>query len=432
MVKPLKVGLCGLGTVGAGVAQLLCQNAGQIERRAGRPIQLMRVASRTPRPEIDLGKAVFSTDISDVTSDPKLDVVVELIGGEDRAQEVCRDALAQGKHLVTANKALIANRGEILLQLAEEKQLSIRFEAAVAGGIPILKTIAEGLAANRINWIAGIINGTSNYILSAMTHQGREFSDVLKEAQALGYAEADPTFDVEGVDAAHKLTILAAFAFDMPFNFASVYTEGIQDITPEDIEYARQLGYRIKHLGIAHRSSRGVDLRVHPTLIPEDRLLAAVDGVMNAVAIHSDALGSSMYYGPGAGALPTASSVIADLVDLARETQPTHTVATEHPPMLQIEAVESSYYLKIPAVDQPGVLARVAEILSREGISIESVIQREQAIRLKQDTAWVPVIILTQRVLEQKMNAAQKTLQKLPEVLEPITRLRVETLDGHA
>ena len=430
--RPLKVGLCGLGTVGQGVVNLLHRNAEQIERRAGRAIQLHRVASRTPRDGVPLHGAVFDTDVFDVLSDSELDVVVELIGGESTAADLCFRALEQGFHVVTANKALIATRGNELMRLAAAMQRSIRFEAAVAGGLPILKTITQGLSADRISWIAGIINGTSNYILSAMEHQNREFDDVLTEAQQLGYAEADPSFDIGGTDAAHKLTVLAALAFNIEYQFDAVYTEGIASITPEDIEYAKQLGYRIKHLGIAHCSDRGIDLRVHPTLIPADRLLASVDGVMNAVSLYSDALGSSMYYGAGAGALPTASSVIADLVDIARDPRPVPYTSPPASKMLPMHEVESAYYLKIPAIDQPGVLARVAEILSQEGISIESVIQREQAVQLQQETAWVPVIILTQRVIEKKMNTAQSTLENLAEVVGPITRLRVETLDGHA
>ncbi len=426
------MGLCGLGTVGQGVVELLRRNQASIDVQAGRPIELVRVASRTPKPMVDLGGAAFSTDLADVINDPQVDVVLELIGGEADARQLLLQAIEARKHFVTANKAMIAAHGDELLPNAYEAGISVGFEAAVGGGIPIIKTLREGLAANSINWVAGIINGTSNFILSAMAGKGASFDDALSEAQALGYAEADPTFDIEGVDAAHKLAIMAALAFDCPIAFPAVYTEGISTLTAEDIEYAQALGYRIKHLGIARRSARGIETRVHPALVPEQRLLAKVDGVMNAVVINSDAVGSSLYYGPGAGALPTASSVLADVIDIACNRAARPLSINGEADRLNMAEVDTAYYLRIPAVDQPGVLAQLAQILSQNAISIEAVIQREQAIRVTGSTSWVPVIILTHRVQEQAMNQALETIQALPEVVGQITRIRVEPLDEHA
>jgi homoserine dehydrogenase len=428
----LRIGLCGLGTVGQGVIQLLSRNQASIERQAGRPIRLVRVASRTAKPLVDLSGAAFSTDVFDVVRDPDVDLVVELIGGDAVPAELLNEAIRHGKHFVTANKAMIAIHGDALLPRAQEAGISIGFEAAVGGGIPIIKTLREALAANSVNWVAGIINGTSNFILSAMTGKGASFEDALTEAQALGYAEADPTFDVEGVDAAHKIAILSALAFDTTIALSSVYTEGINGVTAEDIDYAARLGYRIKHLGIARRSPAGVETRVHPVLIPDGRLLAKVEGVMNAVVVNSDAIGSSLYYGPGAGALPTASAVLADVIDIAcnRTTRPLRLPSAGQ--RLGIADIETACYLRIPAVDQPGVLAKVAQILSHHAISIEAVIQREQAIRTTGATSWVPVIILTHRVREHSMNQALAAIQALPEVVGQIARIRVEPLDEHA
>ena len=432
-MKALRIGICGLGTVAQGVVGLLRSNGADIDRRSGRAVRLVRVASRTAKPEVDLLGAAFTTDVLDVVRDPEVDLVVELIGGEDRAAELFRASLEAGKDVVTANKALIAVHGAELLRQAASAGRAVGFEAAVAGGIPIVKTLSEGLAANAINWVAGIINGTSNYILTAMAVEGRSFEDALAEAQALGYAEADPTFDVEGIDAAHKLTILSALAFGTDLDFDAVFTEGISAVTPEDIEYANELGYQIKHLGITRRSDAGVELRVHPTLIPVSRMLAKVDGVMNAVVVNSDAVGSSLYYGPGAGAGPTASAVLADVMDVARcgGTVPTP-ARSDQPQRLTMDAVRTAYYLKIPAIDEPGVLANVARILSAEAISIEAVIQREQAIRMDDGKPWVPVIIMTHRVEEAAMNRALARVQALPEVIGDITRFRVEPLDAHA
>jgi homoserine dehydrogenase len=429
-VQPLRIGLCGLGTVGAGVLSLLDTNRAGITRQAGRPIEVVRIASRTPKPAIQPRDIPFSTELRDVVADRNVDAVVEAIGGVDAAAGLFQQCIGAGKHFVTANKALIATRGAQLLPAARAAGVLVGFEGAVAGGIPIIKALREGLAGNTINWIAGIINGTSNFILTAMAG-GHEFARALADAQALGYAEADPTFDVEGIDAAHKLAILAALAFGVRLDASTVYAEGISRIGSEDIEYAAALGYRIKHLGITRRTAGGIEMRVHPTLVPERRLLAKVDGVMNAVVINSDAVGSSLYYGPGAGALPTASAVLADLIDIARGNS-VEVPADAGAKPLPMADVVAAYYLRIPAVDQPGVLAKVAQILSTNGISIEAVIQREQAIRSNGKVPWVPVIILTHRVQERLMDAAVAAIQALAEVVNPITRIRVEMLDEHA
>ena len=428
--QPLRIGLCGLGTVGQGVVSLLRANAGEIARRAGRGIEIVRIASRTPKPDQVPSGVVFSTSVEDVVADERVDVVVETMGGTDAAADLFQQCIDAGKHIVTANKALLATRGADLLPAAQRAGIRVGFEGAVAGGIPIIKALREGLAGNSVNWIAGIINGTSNYILTEMA-AGNDFAKALAAAQALGYAEADPTFDVEGIDAAHKLAILAALAFGVRLDIGGVFIEGISGVGVEDIDYAAALGYRIKHLGIARRTPAGIELRVHPTLIPERRLLAKVEGVMNAVVINSDAVGSSMYYGPGAGALPTASAVLADLIDMARGNA-VAVPADIGVETLPIGEVATAYYLRIPAVDQPGVLAHVAQILSSNGISIEAVIQREQAIRLTGDVPWVPVVILTHRVVERAMDIAVAAIARLDEVVQPITRIRVETLDEHA
>ena len=429
-MQPLRIGVCGLGTVGQGVLSLLRSNGAAIARQAGRPIEIARIASRTPKPALIPSGVPFTTAVGDVVTDPRVDVVVESIGGVDAAAVLFQQCIDAGKHFVTANKALIATKGAQLLPRARRANVCVGFEGAVAGGIPIIKALREGLAGNSINWIAGIINGTSNYILTEMA-SGNDFAKALADAQALGYAEADPTFDVEGIDAAHKLAILAALAFGIRLDPEAVFTEGISHIGVEDLDYAAALGYRIKHLGITRRTQSGIEMRVHPTLIPERRLLAKVDGVMNAVVINSDAVGSSMYYGPGAGALPTASAVLADLIDIARGNA-VDVPADTGVDALPISAVSTAYYLRIPAVDQPGVLAKVAQILSVNGISIEAVIQREQAIRSNGDVPWVPVIILTHRVVERLMDVAVAAIQGLNEVVHPITRIRVETLDEHA
>jgi len=429
-MKTLRVGLCGLGTVGQGVLELLQKNADLISLRCGRSIQLVRVASRTEKPQVDLGNAVFSTRIEDLLEDADIDVIVEAIGGSDTALSLMHAALKSNKHIITANKALIAEHGNILIPLALAANLYLGYEAAVAGGIPVIKALREGLAGNQIDRISGIINGTSNFILSAMSQSGDDFDTALQDAQKLGYAEADPGFDIDGVDAAHKLSILAALAFGMPLHFDSVYMEGISDVSVEDIQYARDLGYRIKHLGICSMDTKGLSLRVHPSLVPSGQMLANVEGVMNAVQIESDALGSSMYSGPGAGALPTASSIVADLIDLARGNTGDMYYNNEAT-MVGIEKIKTAYYLRIPAVNKPGVLAEVARELSSHGISIEAVTQRERNASQDVAVSWVPVIIITRQVMEDTMNKALASIQASDHVVGKIMRIRVEAGDTH-
>ena len=437
-MEPVKIGLLGLGTVGGGTVGVLRRNAGEIARRAGRGIEIARAAARDlnrPR-SFDPSGIALTTDPNEVVDDPELAIIVELIGGDTLARDLVLRAIEQGKHVVTANKALIAKHGNEIFAAASERGVMVAFEAAVAGGIPIIKAIREGLAANHIEWLAGIINGTGNFILTEMRDKGRDFADVLKEAQALGYAEADPTFDVEGIDAAHKLTILASIAFGIPLQFDAVYTEGISRITREDVAYAEELGYRIKHLGITRRNSHGIELRVHPTLIPERRLIANVDGVMNAVLVKGDAVGPTLYYGAGAGAEPTASAVVADIVDVVRtltadpENRVPHLAfqpdALSDQPVLDMAQVETAYYLRMQAQDRPGVLAEVTRILGDHGISIEAIIQKEPL----PGTPHATVIMLTHRVVEGNMNDAIAGIEALPVIEGPVTRIRVETLDG--
>ncbi len=432
-MKPVKVALCGLGTVGSGVFNVLQRNANEIARRAGRPICIEQVAMRRPNPNCDTSKVAVTDDIFAVLQNPEIDIVVELIGGSDAAYDLAMGAIKAGKHLVTANKALIAVHGNEIFQAAHEAGVVVAFEAAVAGGIPIIKSIREGLTANKIEWIAGIINGTGNYILSSMQQEGRDFAEVLAEAQALGYAEADPTFDVEGIDAAHKLTILSAIAFGVPLSFDKVYTEGISRIQAEDLRYAEDLGYVIKHLGITKRTAKGLELRVHPTLIPKQRLIANVNGVKNAVMVKGDAVGPTLYYGAGAGSEPTASSVIADLVDVARAMDvdqdsrvPYLAFAhqTDNLPVLQMEEIRSAYYLRLLAVDRPGVLAKVATILSEQGISIEALIQKDTNA-----SELVPIILLTHQTQEANMNEALRQIEALEDISGDIMRIRVESLN---
>jgi homoserine dehydrogenase len=428
-LEPLKVGVCGLGTVAQGVLKVLTGNRETITRRAGREIRVVAIASRNAKPDVDLNDAVFSTDVHALAASTDIDVLVELIGGEQTAMELVTTALANGTPVVTGNKAVIALHGNELLPLAAANQTHLGFEAAVAGSIPIIASLTNSLAANEHQWLAGIINGTSNFILSAMSEKGQSFADALLEAQKLGYAEADPTFDVEGIDAAHKLTILTALAFDMGFKFDDIYTEGIASLTVEDIEYARQLGYRIKHLGIARRRNDGIEVRVHPVLVPSDHLLANIDDAMNAVLVQSNAAGPTLYSGAGAGELPTASAVVADLMDLARGTArlpaPRADSGNE---ILPIDAINSAYYLRIPSLDRPGVFARVATILSERNISIEAAIQREQARAPGEtgDEPWVPIVILTHMVRESVMNDALQAVQALNDVVGDIMRIRVE------
>jgi len=434
-VNPVKVGLLGLGTVGGGTANVLRRNAGEISRRAGRGIEISHAAARNlDSTKADMTGMKLTEDAFEVVNDPEVAIVIELIGGYEPARTLVLQAIANGKHVVTANKALIARHGNEIFTAAREHGVMVAFEAAVGGGIPIIKALREGLAANRIEWLAGIINGTGNFILTEMRDKGRDFADVLAEAQALGYAEADPTFDVEGIDAAHKLTILASIAFGIPLQFDKVYTEGITRITREDVAYAGELGYRIKHLGVARATDEGIELRVHPTLIPERRLIANVDGVMNAVLVKGDAVGPTLYYGAGAGAEPTASAVIADIVDVVRtlSSEPATRVphlafqpdALSDKPVLPVEAIETAYYLRLQAADKPGVLAEVTRIFADAGISIEAILQKEPPA----DSPDATVIILTQRVRERQMNAAIARIEALDTISGAVTRIRLEHL----
>jgi len=431
-LKPVKVGICGLGTVGGGTFNVLTRNAEEISRRAGRKIIIEQIGTRRENPACDTSGMQLTSDVFEVATNPEVDVVVELIGGYDTARDLVMTAIENGKHVVTANKALIAVHGNEIFTAAQEKNVMVAFEASVAGGIPIIKAIREGLAANEINWLAGIINGTGNFIMTEMREKGREFADVLQEAQALGYAEADPTFDVEGIDAAHKLTILSSLAFGIPLQFSKAYTEGISKITPQDIQYAEELGYRVKHLGITRRTDKGIELRVHPTLIPHQALLANVNGVMNAVLVDGDAVGQTLYYGPGAGAEATASAVVADIVDVVRTLTADRDNRVPHlafqptelsdAPILPVEETTSAYYLRLQAVERPGVLAHVTRILGEKGINIEAIIQKQTT------EAQVPVIMLTQRVEERMMNEAIREIEALPDILGEIIRIRVELL----
>ncbi|WP_020209068.1 homoserine dehydrogenase [Gilvimarinus chinensis] len=434
MLKPVRIGICGLGTVGSGTVNVLARNQRVINARAGCDIIVEQIGARRDNPQVDMASLNVTRDIFEVARNPNVDVVVELIGGISVARDLILEAIANGKHIVTANKALIAEHGNEIFAAADAKGVTVAFEAAVAGGIPIIKSIREGLSANRIEWLAGIINGTGNFILTEMRDKGRDFAEVLTEAQELGYAEADPTFDVEGIDAAHKLVILASMSFGIPLQFDKVFTEGISKIEPVDVAYADELGYRIKHLGIARRVADGIELRVHPTLIPERRQLANVDGVMNAIMVKGDAVGPTMYYGAGAGAEPTASSVIADIVDVARTltADPEHRVpylgfqqsSLSDRNILPIDEVETAYYLRMSALDKPGVLSQVATILSDSGISIEALIQKEA----DEDEEIVPLILLTNRAVEKHLATAISKIEALSSITGPITRIRLEPL----
>jgi homoserine dehydrogenase len=435
-LKPVKVGILGLGTVGGGTVNVLKRNAAEISRRAGREIIIKRASAK------DLSKIricdtqgiILSSDPMDIINDPEIEIVLELIGGAGTVKEMVLKAIENGKHVVTANKSLIALHGNEIFAKASEKGVIVAFEAAVAGGIPIIKAIREGLSGNHIQWLAGIINGTGNFILTEMRDKGRDFYDVLAEAQALGYAEADPTFDVEGIDAGHKLTILASIAFGIPLQFDKVYTEGITQVTRLDVEYAEQLGYRIKHLGIARQTPEGIELRVHPTLIPERRLIANVNGVMNAVLVKGDAVGATLYYGAGAGAEPTASAVVADVIDVVRaltsdpENRVPHLAfqadSLADITVLTADCFKTSYYLRLNAEDKPGVLADVTRILADHHISIEAIIQKEPL----RDESAIPIILLTQITLEKEMNAAIAKIEALKTVTGKVNRIRMETL----
>jgi homoserine dehydrogenase len=434
-MKPINVGLLGLGTVGGGTLTVLRRNAEEITRRAGREIRVVRAAVRNPEKARALaGDLPLSANPFDVVDDPEIDIVVELIGGLEPARELVLQAIQNGKHVVTANKHLVAKHGNEIFAAAQAKGVMVAFEAAVAGGIPIIKALREGLTANRIEWLAGIINGTSNFILTEMRDKGAAFDDVLKEAQRLGYAEADPTFDIEGIDAAHKLTILSAIAFGIPMQFDRAYTEGISRLTREDVQYAEELGYRIKLLGIARRAEAGIELRVHPTLIPERRLIANVDGAMNAILVKGDAVGPTLYYGAGAGAEPTASAVIADLVDVTRlhTADPHHRVPhlafqpdqLADTPILPMDEVRTSYYLRLRAFDRPGVLADITRILADSEISIDAMVQKEPAEGEEQ----VNIILLTHITVEKNINAAIAKIEALDTVAGQVMRIRLEEL----
>ena len=436
-MNPVKVGLLGLGTVGGGTLNVLVRNAAEIARRAGRGIVVAHAAAREYNAEglEGLDKVELVDDAFAVVNNPDIDIVVELIGGYSPARELVLQAIENGKHVVTANKALIALHGNEIFEAAQNRGVTVAFEAAVAGGIPIIKALREGLAANHIDWIAGIINGTGNFILTEMKDKGRDFAEVLAEAQALGYAEADPTFDVEGIDAAHKLTILASLAFGIPLQFDKCYTEGISRIEPQDVTYAEQFGYRIKHLGITRRTENGIELRVHPTLIPRRRLIANVDGVMNAVLVKGDAVGPTLYYGAGAGSLPTASAVVADIIDATRTLTTDSENRVPHlafqpgelsdMSVLPMQEVETAYYLRMTAVDQPGVVAGVAGILADGGISIEAM----QQIQPPEGEMEVPLVMLTHRVRERQMNEAIAAIEALDTIRGNVTRIRVESLE---
>lgn len=435
-MKDLKVGLLGIGTVGGGTYTVVTRNQADIARRIGSNIRIVQVADRNLKlaKQVTGGEVALTDDAFAVVNNPEIDVVVELIGGYTIAKELVLTAIANGKHVVTANKALLAVHGNEIFKAAAEKGVIVAFEAAVAGGIPIIKALREGLSANRIEWVAGIINGTTNFILTEMRDKGLAFADVLKEAQRLGYAEADPTFDVEGIDAAHKLTIMASIAFGMPMQFDQAYTEGITKLTTQDIQYAEELGYRVKLLGISKKTEAGVELRVHPTLIPEKRLIANVDGAMNAVVVKGDAVGPTLYYGAGAGAEPTASAVVADLVDIARlqGTTAEQRVAylgyqldqQQVLPVLPITDVQSAYYLRLHAADKPGVMADVTKTLADLQISIDAMLQKEPA----EGESEADIVILTHATQEKTMDAAIAKIEALPAITRSVIKIRMEAL----
>ena len=437
---PLRLGLLGVGNVGQGVFDVLVRNGGEIERRAGQPIRVVAASRRNVSAAKALADAGvrISVDPMEVVNDPEVDVIVELIGGTTLAKSLVLRAIANGKHVVTANKALLAEHGTEIFATAHQAGVIVAFEAAVAGGIPIIKALREGLTANHIEWVAGIINGTTNFILTEMRDKGLDFDTVLKQAQALGYAEADPTFDIEGVDAAHKLALMSAIAFGVPVQFDKAYVQGIAGLASEDIRYAEQLGYRIKLLGITKRVAQGIELRVHPTLIPAKRLLANVEGAMNAVVVQGDAVGTTLYYGKGAGGEPTASAVIADVVDVARAIS--NTAAQRVPvlafqpgamsdaPILAVQDIVSSYYLRLRVSDKAGVLADLTSLLALQGISIDAMLQREAQDVGGASTAQTDLIILTHEIREGALDAALLDIQALSTVLAPIVRIRKEEL----
>ena len=434
-MRSVQIGICGLGTVGAGVFNVLTRNSTSINDRANCQINILQVGARRDNPQCDTANTDVVRDIFEVAKNPEIDVVVELIGGTTVAYDLVMTALKNGKHVVTANKALIAEHGMEIFSTAAKQGLVVAYEAAVAGGIPIIKSFREGLSANRINWLAGIINGTTNFILSEMDSKGRDFNDVLVEAQEKGYAEADPTFDVEGIDAAHKLVILASLAFGMPLTLDGLFTDGITKLEPQDVAYARELGYAVKHLGIARQTDQGVELRVHPTLVPQKSLIAGVNDVLNAVMVNADAVGTTLFYGPGAGSEPTASSVIADIVDVARSIDAraeskVHALGVDlsqlqAQPIMQIEEIETSFYMRFSALDKPGVLSDITTIMADSGISIEAIVQKEQPV----GEDYVNVIIVTNVTREKCLNGAVERIEQLETVRGKINLIRVEHLD---
>lgn len=435
-MKALNVGLLGIGTVGGGTYNVLTRNAAEITRRTGVSINVLQVADKNidHAKQITGGNTLLSDDAFAIVNNPEIDVVVELIGGYTLSKDLVLKAIANGKHVVTANKALIALHGNEIFAAAQQAGVIVAFEAAVAGGIPIIKALREGLGANRIEWVAGIINGTTNFILTEMREKGLAFADVLGEAQRLGYAEADPTFDVEGIDAAHKLTIMAAIAFGMPMKFEQAYTEGITKLQQKDIKYAEELGYRVKLLGITKQAEGGVELRVHPTLIPEKRLVANVNGAMNAVVVKGDAVGPTLYYGAGAGAEPTASAVVADLMDVARLSSATAEQRVPYLgfqagqlndlPILPIAEINSAYYLRMRASDKPGVLANVTKILADRNISVDAMLQKEPA----DNETEADIVILTHVTKEKNMDAGIAEIEALPAIVGKLVKIRMEEL----
>jgi len=434
-VTNIKIGICGLGTVGSGVFNVMQRNLADINARASNQLSISLVGCRRDNANCDLSSTSITRDIFDVAKSSDVDIVVELIGGTTVAYDLVMTAIEQGKHVVTANKALIAEHGMEIFARAEAQGVMVGYEASVAGGIPIIKALREGLSANRVKWLAGIINGTTNFILSEMDSKGRQFSDVLVEAQEKGYAEADPTFDVEGIDASHKLAILASIAFAMPVSTDGLYTDGITQLDPQDVAYARELGYAIKHLGIARQTTEGIELRVHPTLVPEVSLIAGVNDVLNAVMVNADAVGTTLFYGPGAGAEPTASAVVADVIDIARSMSSLSETwvpalgrdlnSLESQNVLPIEEVETSFYMRFSALDEPGVLSNITKIMGDSGISIEAIIQREQPA----GEDYVNVIILTSVTKEKCLNEAVSHIEQLNTVRGSVSFIRVEHLD---
>jgi len=434
-VRSVQIGICGLGTVGSGVFNVITRNSSSINDRANCDINILQIGARRDNPSCDTSNIAVVRDIFEVAQNPKIDIVVELIGGTTVAYDLVMTALKNNKHVVTANKALIAEHGMEIFSLAASRGLVVAYEAAVAGGIPIIKGLREGLSANKINWVAGIINGTTNFILTEMDTKGRDFNDVLVEAQEKGYAEADPTFDVEGIDAAHKLVILASIAFEMPLTLEGLYTDGITQLEPQDVAYAKQLGYAVKHLGIARQTDQGVELRVHPTLVPHKSMIAGVNDVSNAVMINADAVGTTLFCGPGAGAEPTASSVIADIVDVARSIEASSDAKVnalgcpisqlDQRNIMPIEEIETSFYMRFSALDKPGVLSDITKIMGDSGISIEAIVQKEQPV----GEDYVNVIIVTNVTQEKLLNTAVERIEKLETVRDTIKFIRVEHLD---